>query len=185
MTAELNPLGAFLAGVFALTMGFLFWWMLRVPRPLAAEAARARRSLDAVGVVLVPVTGRPYSLKAVELACRLGETHKAEVLLATFLEVPLSLPLEAPAPEAEAEGQSLLDQAKAVVEQHELPCRTKIQRAREAGEGILALARDEDVDLIVLGVTPKALGARSALGRTAENLLRRAPCEVILDKAVT
>jgi nucleotide-binding universal stress UspA family protein len=158
--------------------------MLRVPPSVPAEAAKARRALDAVGVILVPIIGRPYSLKAVELACRLGEIQKAEILVATFLEMPLSLPLGAPSPQAEGDAQSLLDQAEAVVKHHDLPCRTKAQRAREAAEGILALAREENADLIVMGVTPKAVGARSALGRTAETLLRRAGCEVILEKTV-
>ena len=185
MTWEINLLGALIAFVFVMSMVSLFWWMLRVPPQVSPEAARARRSLDAFGVILVPIIGEAYSLQAVELACRLGETAKAEIVLSAFLEMPFSLPMEAPVPEAEAQAQALLDQARAVVEEHSLGCTTRIERGREAAEGILALARRGNVGLVVLGVTPKPLGAGSALGRTAELLLRRAPCEVILDRAVT
>jgi len=184
MTWQVHPLGALIAVVFAFTMAGLFLWMLRVPRYVPPDAARARHSLDTVRTILVPIISRPYSLKGVELACRLGDVQKSEVLLAALLEIPLSLPLEAPEPQARAAAQSLLDQAQAIVEHHDLPVRTMIQPAREAAEGILALAREANVDLIVLGVTPKAVGARSALGRTAEALLRRAPCEVVLDRAL-
>ena len=88
--------------------------------------------------------------RAVELACRLGEEQKAEVLLTYVLEIPLTLSLNAPMGKTEKTAQEILERATTIVEQHELPVRTQVERARQTGEGIARLARDEDADLIVM-----------------------------------
>ena len=44
----IHPLGFILAVVFAVSMGGLMWWMLRVPPPIAAAVAKARVSVEAV-----------------------------------------------------------------------------------------------------------------------------------------
>ncbi len=68
-----------------------------------------------------------------------------------------------------------------MVRLHNLEARALVQRARAAGDGIIAAAKDHEADLIVMGIA----GARHhghVWGRTAETLLHRAPCEVIFDK---
>ena len=75
IAVELTFLGVFLAGVFAIAMGGLIWWMLHPPEALKPLVAKAYRSVDALTRILVPTTGVPYSDRGVELACRLGR-HK-------------------------------------------------------------------------------------------------------------
>jgi nucleotide-binding universal stress UspA family protein len=166
---------AFLAGMLGLMI-----WMFRVPRPVGAEVAKARRSLDVARLILVPTTGVRYSQRAVELACRLAEEHGAEILLVYVIEVPRTLQLDVSLPPAEENARHALETAREVVQLHNLPVRTLVQRARAAGDGIISAAEDHEADLIVMGI----LGGRygHVWGRTAEALLHRAPCEVIFDK---
>src|SRR5574341_510392 len=179
---EISVLGAILAFVFALSMGGLLWWMLHPPAMVGAAVVKARRSLGAIKRILVPTTGMPYSERGVEMACRLGLEQNAEIVLTYVIEVPRTLPLGVPLAEAEKEAQQALERAKEIVKLHELTPIALLERARDAAEGIIRIAKEKDVDLIVLGIRSQLKGAQHLLGRTSDTLLRRAPCEVLLDK---
>ncbi|MEW6040841.1 MAG: universal stress protein [Elusimicrobiota bacterium] len=172
--------GVTLALVFAVSMSALIWWMLSVPPHITAAAAKARRGVGAIKKILVPTIGLPYSERGVELACRLGDEQKAEIILSYVIEVPRTLPLDHPLPQAEAKANDALERAISIVTLRGLKPVSKIDRARIAGEEIIRTAREDDVDLIVLGIKPKPY--KNVLGTTTEILLRRAPCEVIVDK---
>jgi nucleotide-binding universal stress UspA family protein len=177
----LAPQGIAIAVVFTAAIVVVMAWMFRVPRPVSAEVAKARRSLDVARVILVATIKADYSERAVELACRLAQEQRAEVLLVYVIEVPRTLPLGAPLEEAEQEAKAALETAKAVVALHNLPVSSLVQRAREAGDGIITAAKDHRADLIVVGIGPHR-GGRHLWGGTSETLLHRAPCEVIFDK---
>jgi nucleotide-binding universal stress UspA family protein len=184
MTPTLHPLGIVSAVVFALSLGLLFWWMFRVPPQVPQEVAAVRRSVAALQRILVPVSGRVTSERAVELACRLGEPQKAEIVLAYVIEVPFTLSLSTSVPAEEAKGQEALRTARFIVEQHALPVKTRIVPNRYAADGILRLTREEQVDLVVMSVGGRHPGGE-VLGRTSQEVARRAECEVILDKVAS
>jgi nucleotide-binding universal stress UspA family protein len=180
--AVLHPLGIGLALVFIVLMFSLFRWMFNVPPQLPYMVVKARQSVSALHRILVPTTSQLASERAVELACRLGETQKAEIILAYIVEVPFTLPLNVAMPAEQAKGQEALRTAQFIVEQHGLPARTKIIPDRYAWGGILQLARSERVDAIVMSVGTERLGLTDGLGRAAQEILKRAECEVILDR---
>ncbi len=179
---HISVLGAMLATGFAAAMSALLLWMLRVPRPVSLEVARAVRSVGAVRTILVPILEEYYSERAVELACRLGKEQKAKILLGYIVEVPRTLSLGVPLPQSEHAGKQALEQAKQIVSMHALEAQAEFVRAREAGEGITRLARDYDVDLIVLGIAPDSGLVEGSRARVAESLFRNAPCEVLIDR---
>lgn len=176
-----HPLGVFLALAFILSMGSLLWWMLHVPPAIPYEVARITAEVQAIRRILVPVVDADYSHRAIELATRLGAEQKAEILLLYVLEVPLTLPLGAGLPEAEARAERVLQQAQEIAAFHHLPHRSRIMRARTAGSGILQAAKEEGVDMIVMGVRPRR-GEHVPLTRTPDWLLKYAPCELVIDK---
>ncbi len=182
MQPHLTSLGVLLASVFAVSMGGLLWWMLHPPAQIQLAVAKARYAVGAFKRILVPTRGVAYSEKAIELACRLGIEQKAEIVLTYVMEIPRTLPLNAPIPEVEKQGNEALDRGKAVVELHDLIPILRLERAREAGEGIIKVAIENEVDVIVLGIRPTWHGSQNIWGRTTDILLRKAPCEVIFDK---
>ena len=179
-TLVLDPTGILIAFLFAISMGSLLWWMLHVPPHIPAAAAKARRRVGAIKKILVPTVGVTYSERGVELACRLGAEQKAEIILAYILEVPRTLPLDVPMVKAEAKANEAIERAKSIVELRGLKPIIKLEKARIAGEEIVNLAKNEEVDLIVLGIKPKF--TYTILGFTTETILRKAPCEVIVDR---
>ena len=175
-------LGAVLAFVFAASMGRLLWWMLHVPKAIPLAVARARRTVGAIKKILVPTSGTQYSARGIELACRLGEEQKAEIYLVNVIEVPRTLPLEAPMPEAEAKAKDIIKEGETIVNLRGLQVKGEVRRGRIAGEEIIRAAKDWEADLIVMGIRSEIRMAQEILGRTSDLVLRRAPCEVIVDK---
>jgi nucleotide-binding universal stress UspA family protein len=182
MQLHVTFLGAVLAALFTISMGALLWWMLHPPRQIQPAVAKARHAVGAFKRILVPTSGVPYSEKAIELACRLGTQQEAEIVLTYVLEIPRTLPLNAPIPEAEKNADEALNRGKEIVELHKLIPVAILERAREAGEGIVKVAKDNDVDVIVLGIRPAWRGGQTSWGKTTDILLRKAPCEVVIDK---
>lgn len=179
---QINPLGAVIALFFVVSLISILWWMLHPPDYIPAAAAKARHSVFAVKKILVPTVGLPYAERGVELACRLGSEQGAEILLTYVVEVPRTMPLGIPLPDAEQEGNEALERASSIVKLHGLPSQKILQRARLAGEEIARIARDRDVDMIILGIRSEP-GLRDAiLGRTSDIILRHSPCEVLIDK---
>ncbi len=179
---QITFLGALLGFVFAASMGILLWWMLHVPRAIPQAAAKARRAVGAIKRVLVPTSGTLYSERGIELACRLGEEQKAEIYLINVIEVPRTLPLDAPLVEAETKAEDVIKRGEEIVTLRGLPVIGKVKRGRVAGEEIIRAAKDYEADLIVMGIRSQVTMAQDILGRNSDLVLRRAPCEVIVDK---
>ena len=179
---QISFIGAFLAFIFTASMTALLWWMLHVPRAIPQAAAKARRAVGAIKRVLVPTSGTPYSERGIELACRLGEEQRAEIYLINVIEVPRTLPLDAPLVEAEVKAGDVIKRGEEIVTLRGLPVKGEVKRGRVAGEEIIRAAKDYDADLIVMGIRSEIRMAQEILSRTSDLVLRRAPCEVILDK---
>jgi nucleotide-binding universal stress UspA family protein len=182
MTASLDPIGIALAVVFVVSMGALFRWMFKVPPLVPHEVAVVYRSVTGMERLLVPVSGKVASERAVELACRLGAPQKAEIILAYIIEVPFTLSLGSPLPAEESGGESALRTARFIVEQHGLPVRTKMLPHRYAWSGILRIAQEELVDAIVMAAGGSRARPTDGMSRTAQEVMRRAGCEVIISK---
>jgi nucleotide-binding universal stress UspA family protein len=174
-------IGTILAIIFAGSMIAIIRWLLAVPPPVPAVAAHAKRTVSQIRKIVVPTNMSTYWERAVELACRLGEDQKAEIVLTYVVEIPFTLSLDAVMAKSLKTGEEILKRAASIVENHGLPVRTIIGRARQTGEGIARLAKDEEADLIIMATPKTRRGMPVMTSRTIEILLHRAPCEVIID----
>jgi nucleotide-binding universal stress UspA family protein len=183
-TVTVHPLGAALAAVFLGSLSYLFWWMFRVPPQLPQAVARAQFSVSALQRIVVPVSGSRASDQALELAARLGQSQRAEIAPVYVMEVPLTVGLEMRLPEQEARAEAVLAQARTLVASHGLPVHPISIHQRSVAEGVLRVAEQEEADAIVIGVGAERGFSRSeAAMRTITELLRRAPCEVIIARS--
>ena len=146
--AVLSPLGIAVAVLFVFLMVNLFRWMFRVPPQLPYEVVKARQSVAALHRLLVPAPDNVASERAVELACRMGEAQKAEIVLAYVVEVPFTLSLNTPVPAEETRGDEALRTARFIVEQHGLPVEPRVIHHRSVWGGILELARLYPVEVM-------------------------------------
>ncbi len=177
-----HPLGVAIAFSFVTVLLIIIIWMLRLPKPAPPEAVKAIYSVEAVRRILVPIIEGVYSERAVELACRLGERQNAHIILLHVIEVPYTVPLDAPLPELEKKGRKALETANFIALQHGFKPEVHLIRHRSASEGILSLARQSGVDQIIMGIGLKKASYGEGIGRTVREVLRRANCEVIISK---
>lgn len=131
--------------------------------------------------IVVPVTRSAASEEALLSAARLAAERRARVAVVHVLEIPMELPLTVSLPDAERTANSLLDDARALVEAQGVRAVTRLERARSAGEAIVADAGARTAELIVIGAPRKGLGRRAPVfGRTVRYVLKHSPCRVIV-----
>jgi APA family basic amino acid/polyamine antiporter len=153
--------------------------------------------------ILVPVFGTELDDDIVATAGRLAAAEQEEsgdgeddarLEVVFVIEVPLTLPLDAPLPpEREAEAQRALERAREVGEEYEdVGVTTEVIRARKVGAGILEAARRSGSEAIVIGGEPPTkirggamiggIGAAKPeeIGAATEYVLKKAPCRVLL-----
>jgi basic amino acid/polyamine antiporter, APA family len=150
--------------------------------------------------ILVPVFGTKLDDDIVGTAGRLAdaaeepgeERPRLEVIY--VIELPLTLPLDAPPPrERLVEAERALQRAKEVGEEYDtVDVATAMVRARSAGAGIVDEARRRGVEVIVMGGEPPTRvrggavlggvgGSRPPeVGEVTEYVLKKAPCPVLV-----
>lgn len=163
---------------------------LRSRLPVSATVDEARRSLRIGGRadvsdaaegtgILVPFLFAGASEHATTTACRLGKESRADIHLAYILTVPRTMPLNAPLPEDEARAGEVLDACEAIVKKYGLRPFRHILRARDRNEAVLSAVDELKIKTLILSRPPTPDGA---LEDASEAVLRRAPCEVIIDQ---
>ena len=119
----------------------------------------------------------------VTLACRLTQGMDADLVALHVVVVPLLTPLEALDETIDHEGKVLLAQAQRVAEKLSRRLSTELLRAREVGEAIVGVAREQAVDLLVMGhhkPHPHAL-TETLRGGIGQYVAHHAPCRVIVE----
>lgn len=182
MTPQISLLGALIFIFFISVLTGTLWWMLHPRAFVTQAAAKARQSVLAVGKILVATVGLPHTERSVELACRLGRKQKATIYLTYILEVPRTMPLGIPMPDAEKAAEKAMERASEIVLLHNLPMQKLIHRARVAGDDIAKIAKEMEMDMIVLGIQAGTGVHSDPLDKTAHSVLKNASCEVIIDK---
>jgi nucleotide-binding universal stress UspA family protein len=133
--------------------------------------------------ILVPVNGNPTDEEAVALACEVARRCRAEVYAIFVIEVRRTLPLDVDLPAEAAKGDTVLAQAERVADGWSVRVQTELLQARDVGTAIVDEAAERQVDLIVMGLTYKRRFGEFDLGRTAQYVLKNAPCRVWLTRA--
>ena len=133
--------------------------------------------------ILVPVNGKPTDEEAVALACEVARRSRAEVYAIYVIEVRRTLPLDVDLPAEAAKGDAVLAQAERVADGLSVRVQTELLQARDVGTAIVDEAAERQVDLIVMGLSYKRRFGEFDLGRTAQYVLKNAPCRVWLTRA--
>ena len=133
-------------------------------------------------IYLVPFNQTPASMRGLEVACQLAANEKnARVHVVYVVVVNRRLSLDAEMPDLTGIGERCLSDAEQLARKYKVLCEGDILQAREAGHAIVDEAVELGAQMIVLGVERNAPeGAALDLGKTAEYVLRHAPCTVLV-----
>jgi nucleotide-binding universal stress UspA family protein len=127
--------------------------------------------------ILVPTVGTEYSKNAVELAAVLASSTKAEITIVHISrtgssDVDHTRPHEIGAQMVEREAERARKFGATVV--------TLVVEGSRPEKDLVRLAEEGQFDLLVLGSSLRAVSARAFFGHRIEDILRNAPCPVIL-----
>jgi nucleotide-binding universal stress UspA family protein len=132
--------------------------------------------------VMVAVRDAVTVESLVTLACQLSQGMDGDLTALHVVEVPLLTPLEAADETIDHAGREVLAQAKRVAEKFSRPLSTELLRAREVGEAIVGVAKEQGVDLLVMGHHKPHTHTLSEtlLGGIVRDVAHHAPCRVIV-----
>jgi basic amino acid/polyamine antiporter, APA family len=137
------------------------------------------------GTIVVPLKQcGPIEEEMLAIACKLAQEQQGErVLGLNVVEVPLSLPLDAPIEGADKCAIELLQLTAMFSRDYGVPVEFMALRGRAISGEVARMAKEVDAGLILVGAVPHigALAGRAQVfSETIENLLRRAHCRVIV-----
>jgi APA family basic amino acid/polyamine antiporter len=164
------------------------------------QALRKEVRVAEYGSILVPVFGTKLDDDIVGTAGRLADPadepgeERPRLDVIYVMELPLTLPLDAPPPRDRVEAaRAALKRAKEVGEEYEsVEVETDMVSARSVGAGIVDEARRRGVEMIVMGGEPPSRmkggavlggvgGSRPPeVGEVTEYVLKKAPCPVLV-----
>ena len=134
--------------------------------------------------ILCPLDFSEASLKGVERAKEIAKEFQSEVILLFVAEPITYMPLMGHAVELIGEIEEEIEkQAKEKFEELLPTFDGKVSyqiRRGPAPQEIIKTAEEEKVDLIVIGTHSRRGIPRLILGSTAEKVVRRAPCDVMV-----
>ncbi len=177
--------GARYAGPAWLAIGLAIFLVVRIrsqhgPRTDVASSEALPPGAD-FRRVLVPMKlgdiGEEMVATAVALAKERGATVEAIFVAAVPRELALDRPLP---PDVQARADASLEEARALGEDNDVEVATATVAARSIGHAIVEEAVKRDVDLIVLGSSPRWRRQSRFFSPTVDHVVRCAPCEVLV-----
>lgn len=131
--------------------------------------------------ILLPLDYSEWAAEATQIACDLARQYGAELHLLHVIEPWQPAVMATPEPYPTQRAAETLKQVSLP------PCGAKpTRRAIRVGDvypQIIDYAQQEQVDLIVMGTHGRTGMSRLLLGSVAENVVRHAPCPVLLARA--
>lgn len=131
--------------------------------------------------ILVPIANPATAGTLLRLAGVLARQQEGEVLALQVVTVPEQVPLDEGRHRA-AVGRVLLERAMAQAKEEGFAIKTMTRVAHAVAEGILDTAREEKVDMILLGWRGYTRSAGASMGPIIDAVIGDAPCQITVAK---
>ncbi|HXE99062.1 MAG TPA: universal stress protein [Solirubrobacterales bacterium] len=141
------------------------------PEPLGVQ------EIEYQSVLVAFEADEPFSEEAVATAVRLAGRRRRGIHVLGIVNIPTSLPLDAPLPEPESEAQTKIEQAKLI---GGMRVTGSVQRVRpgQGGQAIVEEARAIKAAAIVMPLRYR--NGTPLYGKTLQTVLAERPCRVIV-----
>ncbi len=177
-----TPIGAACGIAAVVSTIAVLYWMLHPPKSKADIAAKAAESQLRLGMstTIVVFSSEIKSDHMMVLAARLARGSKNELIAVYVVEVPFTLPTQAPMENEDRIALDTLAAAEAIAKNHGVDVRTEILHHRFTTQAVVELAKREKADLIVIGSFREGGYTGAPLGRTIESIAASAKCDVLI-----
>jgi basic amino acid/polyamine antiporter, APA family len=130
--------------------------------------------------ILVPVKLGPIGDEVMATAIRLAEEVGASITALHVITVPLDQPLDAELYDKEERAESSLAEARILAAEHGVSVEGVVVRARSIGSAVVDEATSRASDLVLMGSAPRWRRQSRFFSPTVDQVLRKAPCEVMV-----
>ena len=156
-----------------------------LPLPEQPEILVSRRS-GVLGKVLFADDGSEQAVRGLDLALAIARQNNAELHMVSVGETGRMLEFSGEAREeigtARGHFRDVVQRARAIAEESEVDLHTHVVAARHPVQGIVNLAAELDVDLLVIGNKPHPTFYERLAGSRANRIMKRARCPVLVVK---
>ena len=133
--------------------------------------------------ILAPVNGTQASEYAFRWSCQLARGSRAELHAIYVFEIPMEYAVDTQHGRRDLmEGEKILQHVESIAGEEHYRVNASMIAARNAGPALVLEASSRDIDLLVVGIPYGRTISPVAVGGTAEFLLKRAPCQVLLSR---
>ena len=129
---------------------------------------------------LVPVKLGPIGDEVMATAIRLAEERGGRITALHVVKVPLEYALDAELYEQEERAASSLAEARILAAEHGVEVEALVVRGRAIGAAVVEAAVATDIDLILMGSSPRWRRQSRFFSPTVEYVLRKATAEVMV-----
>ena len=132
--------------------------------------------------ILVAVDGSEYAEQAINQAVSLGQVCSSEIFVLSVAELQAEYLADAPAlfERLQREAGKTAETAKARIDQAGLSSVALTMTNEYPAHAILEVAKDKEIDLIVMGTRGRSRMKRLILGSVAQQVVGQAPCPVMI-----
>ena len=130
--------------------------------------------------ILVPITGTEADIDTVKIACWIAKKDKSKLYAMYVITIKRSLPLETEIESETRRAEDLLSRMENIADAEDCRLETDLLQAREVAPTIIDEAVDKEIDLILIGVKYSRHFGQFSLGSIVPEILKNAPCQVIL-----
>jgi len=131
--------------------------------------------------VMIPLSNPENVIHLIDLAVPLARARQGEIIAAVIVNVPLTLPLK-DGVRYISQKRPLLDQAFEYAQSKRMTLRIVVKIAHDVAEGIIHTAKNEKVDLILMGWKGYTTSREKIMGEITDHVLKYAPCDVAVAK---
>jgi nucleotide-binding universal stress UspA family protein len=181
-TVTLTPVG-FICGIaVVISIVSTVIWMQRLPRTKADIVAQeAEKQLaQQLRTTIVVFSSEIRSEHMMVLAARLARGRGTELLAVYIIEVPFTLPTQAPMEEEDRIALDTLAAAEIIAKHYGIDLRTEVIHHRFTPQAVLELAKLVKADLILLGSYREGEYTGAPLGQVIEEIAASAKCDVLI-----
>ncbi len=178
--------------VLSLVVGFIGFMIWKGAQPAeealpgvpSRVAMEKRAPVEKTGFrVLVPVANPENVEQLIKLAAAMARERNGDIIALRVVLVPEQLePTEADA-YVERE-RAILDKALHHATLEGVPLTSLVRIGHNAAKAILETARERDCDLVLMGWKGFTKTARKILGEVTDDVVKHAPCDIMLAKIV-
>ncbi len=151
--------------------------------PGAALSAPRQRKEQAMEKprVMVALRDAEAAASLTKLACQMASLIGTNVVALHVIEVPPGLPIDVEDAVFERPGAQVLSLARQIASNNfSMRIATKLLKARNAGEAIVDEAKDQEIELLIIGYHHDHGLAETLLGSTVQHVTHHAPCRVLV-----